>query len=213
MAYASTASADTAVAVRAGTLGIGLDLDFGLTEKLNLRVGYSAFSHDDEIEDSDVLYDGEIKLSNAQALLDWHVFGGGFRLSFGAVGLGTKIDVVGRPTGGTYEIGDDVFTADQVGSLRGEVEYSNSIAPYIGIGWGNPVDKGGRFTFLFDIGAVYGGSPKVKLTAQCGTAAPAGSAVCNQLQQAVRDEEAELEDEGAVAKWWPVLSLGVAVRF
>lgn len=213
LAFASSASADTAAAVRAGTLGLGLDVNFGLSDRLNFRVGYSAYTYDDEIEDSDVLYDGELKLSNAQALLDWHAFDGGFRFSFGAVGLGTKVDVVGRPVGGTYEIGDSVFTAAQVGALRGEVEYGNSVAPYIGFGWGNTVDAEDRITFLLDVGAVYGGSPEVKLTAQCGTAAPVGSAQCNQLQSAVSDEEAELEDEGAMAEWWPVLSLGIAVRF
>jgi hypothetical protein len=213
MGFASTAAADTAVAIRAGTLGAGVDVDFGLTQRLNLRLGYSAYTYDDEIEDSDVLYDGELKLSNAQALLDWHAFGGGFRLSFGAIGLGTKVDVTGQPLGGEYDIGDDTFTAAQVGSLRGEVEYSNSVAPYIGLGWGNTVDKEDRITFLLDVGAIYGGSPEVKLTAQCGTAAPPGSATCNRLQTAVSDEEAELEDEGAVAEWWPVLNLGIAVRF
>jgi hypothetical protein len=213
LAFSSTAAADVAAALRAGTLGVGLDLNFGLSERLNARVGYSGFSYDDEVEDSDVLYDGEIKLSNAQALLDWHVFGGGFRLSFGAVGLGTKADVVGEPLGGTYEIGDDVFTAAQVGSLRGNVEYSNSVAPYVGFGWGNTVDKADRITFLFDIGAIYGGSPEVTLSAECGPAAPVGGATCNRLQTAVAQEESELEEEGAVAEWWPVVTLGIAVRF
>ena len=211
MCTSSAALADTAIALRGGTLGIGLDLDFGLTESLTLRVGYSGFNYDDTVDDSDVRYDGELQLRNASALLDWHAFGGGFRLSFGAFGAGSKVDVVGVPTGGTYEIGDDVFTAAQVGSLRGEIEFGNSVAPYVGIGWGNTVDPAERITFVFDIGAMYSGTPDVNLTAQCGVSVP--TATCNRLATAVQEEEDEIADEAGLYEWYPVISLGIAVRF
>jgi hypothetical protein len=176
-----------------------------------LRVGYSLFDHDEKLEDTDVVYDGELSLRNATALLDWHVFGGGFRLSFGAVGASTKVEVVGTPTGGTYEIGDEVFTAAEVGSLTGEIEMGNSVAPYVGIGWGNTVDAAGRITVLFDLGAVYTGSPEVTLTARCGAGIPA--ARCSELQREVDKEIQEIKDDSADFEWWPVVSLGLAIRF
>lgn len=213
LGISGVASAEMGASARFGTLGLGLEFNFGLTEKLNLRVGYSAYDYDDTIEDTDVTYEGDIKLRNPAALLDWHAFNGGFRLSFGAVFTGTKIQATGEPTGGTYEIGDQVFTASQVGSLRGEVEMGNSIAPYLGIGWGNTVDTAGRITLLFDIGAVYMGSPDVNLTATCGSAAPSGSAACNMLQAEVQREEDELAEEATLYEWYPVISFGIAVRF
>lgn len=213
LCLSANACADVAAAVRAGTLGIGVDIDFALTERLNARVGYSAYDYDDQVEDSDVMYDGEVNLSHATALLDWHAFGGGFRFSFGAVGLGTKFNLVGEPLGGIYEIGDDTFTAAQVESVTGKAEFENSIAPYVGFGWGNTVDPEDRITVVFDIGAIYGGSPTVDLTATCGRAAPVGGATCNRLQMAIAEEEAELEENASIAEWWPVLSLGIAVRF
>jgi hypothetical protein len=205
------AIAETAIALRGGTLGVGLDVDFGLTETLTLRVGYSLLDYDETVNDSDVRYDGDLKLRNATALLDWHALGGGFRFSFGAVGVGTKVDVVGRPTGGTYEIGDDVFTAAQVGSLRGEIEFGNSVAPYVGIGWGNTVDAAERITVVFDVGAIYAGTPDVKLTALCGAGVPV--ATCNRLAAAVQEEEDEIADEASIYEWYPVISIGFAVRF
>jgi hypothetical protein len=211
LSYGAMASADVGVSLKAGTLGAGLDFNVGLTETLNLRLGYSMYDHDDTIDDSDVVYDGEIKLRNASALFDWHVFNGGFRLSFGAVGASTEIDIVGTPTGGTYEIGDEEFSAAEVGSLVGKVEMGNSVAPYVGIGWGNTVDKEDRVTFLFDIGAVYTGSPEVNLTARCGAAVPAPR--CNELQQEVDREEAEIADDASIYEWYPVISLGLAIRF
>lgn len=211
MSYGAVASADVGVSLRAGTLGAGAEFNVGLTEKLNLRLGYSFLDYDESIEDTDVVYDGDLSLRNATALLDYHVLGGGFRLSFGAVGAGTKLDVEAKPSG-TYEIGDQVFTASQVGRLFGKVEMGNDIAPYIGIGWGNTVDSGGRVTVLFDIGAVYTGSPDVNLTAVCASTVQ-GQLACPRLQQEVEREEDEFADEATIYEWYPVISLGLAIRF
>lgn len=211
LAYGAAASADVGASLRAGTLGAGLEFNVGLTEKLNVRVGYSMFDHDDTLEDTDVEYDAEISLENLTALFDYHVFGGGFRLSFGAVGASTKIDVEAKPSG-TYEIGDSVFTANQVGRLFGTIEMGNDVAPYVGIGWGNTVDEAGRITVLFDLGAVYTGSPNVNLTVVCAPT-PQGQAACPTLQEEVQREEDEIADDATVYEWFPVISLGLAVRF
>ena len=98
------ANAEVGASLRAGTLGLGLEFNVGLTETLNLRLGYSTYDYDETIEETEVTYGGEIKLRNPAALLDWHAFGGGFRFSFGAVATDTKIEATGRPTGGTYEL-------------------------------------------------------------------------------------------------------------
>lgn len=205
------AHAEVGASLRGGTLGLGLEFNVGLTETLNLRLGYSTYDYDDTIEETEVTYDGEIKLRNPSALLDWHAFSGGFRFSFGAVATDTKIEATGRPTGGTYELDGQVFTASQVGSLRGTVEMGNSVSPYVGLGWGNTVDAAGRVTFLFDIGAVYMGTPEVDLVATCG--AGVSTANCNRLQAAVQQEEDELAEDATLYEWYPVISLGIAVRF
>jgi hypothetical protein len=207
-------AADVGLGFRFGTLGIGADVDIGLTDSVILRVGYSGFTYDATIDDTDVSYDADIELSNPFALLDWHAFDGTFRFTGGVVGGNTSADVVGKPqANGTYEIDGRTFTASQVGTLRGELEFGNSIAPYIGIGWGRAAGGDGRFSFLFDLGAVYAGEPDVKLTASCGPAAPPGSAACTQLRAAVAQEEQDLADDATEFRWYPVLSLGFAVRF
>lgn len=209
---ATTAQADVGVGLRAGTMGFGADFDIGLTEKLNLRLGYNFLNYDYEVEDTDVTYDGELEINSFSALLDWHAFGGGFRFSLGAVSSGPSIEVDGTPAAGTtVEIGDTTYTAAQVGSLTGEVEFGSSVAPYVGIGFGNVVGKNHRVTFLFDLGVVYTGKPDVSLTARCGTALSATQ--CAQLQQDVREEVAELETDSNDFELYPVINLGIGIRF
>jgi len=212
LAVAGPAAADVAVGVRAGTPGLGIEVTFGLTETLNARMGYAAFNYDDEIEETDVTYDGKLKLRNPSLLLDWHPFKGGFHLSAGVVKANTKVKAEAEPTDDEFEFDDEVFQASEVGEVNGKIEMGKSIAPYIGLGWGNPVDKNGRVTFMFDIGAIYAGKPDVNLNATCG-AAIANTARCTQLLNAVQVEEDDLADEVDRFKWYPVLNLGIAVRF
>lgn len=213
LAVCGSAAADVAVGVRAGTPGLGLELAIGLTDTLNARVGYAAFNYDDKIKDTDVTYDGKLKLRNPSAVLDWHPFKGGFHLSAGLVKASTKADVEGEPTDGEFEFDGEEFQASEVGSVNGKLKMGKSVAPYIGLGWGNPVDKNGRVTFMFDVGAIYSGKPDVNLKATCGPALALDPARCAELQNAIETEEDDLADEVDSFKWYPVLNLGIAVRF
>jgi len=209
----SAASPDFGVAVRAGTPGVGLDLNLGLSPSLGIRVGFAGFNINHSVDTSDVNYDGRLKLRTITGLLDWYVFRGAFHLTAGAAGNDTKLDVVGQPTQSTYTINGNTYSSSQLGSLTGQLKFGNSVSPYVGLGWGNPAGESGRVHFLFDVGAIYGGTPSVTLTAQCGPAAPPGSSLCDQAQADVASEETKLRHKADILQWYPVVSLGVAVRF
>jgi hypothetical protein len=211
-----TAHAEVGAALRAGTLGIGLDIDFNLVENLNARLGYSGYDYNRSFNNTNVTYDGKLKLSNPTALLDWYPFAGGFRISFGAVGSGTKVDATGRPSGnGTYQIGNNTYTAAQIGSLAGQFKFGRSVSPYVGIGFGNAVGATQRVSFLFDLGVVYAGTPDISLAAQCNPTllAAACTQLQQQLQQDVAAEKQKLQGNLNILKWYPVIDLGVAYRF
>ncbi|HJS88377.1 MAG TPA: hypothetical protein VJ738_00245 [Steroidobacteraceae bacterium] len=212
-ADAGAATTEVAVAVRAGTPGAGLDLDLGLTPSFGIRVGFAGFNVNHSIDTSDVNYDGRLKLRTFTGLLDWYVFQGGFHLTAGVAGNGTKLDVVGQPSQGFYTIDGATYSSSQLGSLTGELKFGNSVAPYLGFGWGNPTGESSHLHLLLDVGAIYGGTPTVSLSAQCGPAAPPGSALCNQIQSNVATEQQKLRDKANILRWYPVVNLGVAVRF
>ena len=212
-ATASAAYPDLGVALRAGSPGIGLDLDLGLSPSFGLRVGFSGLDINHNIDTSDVNYNGRLKLRTVTGLLDWYVLQGGFHLTAGVAGNDTKLDVVGQPTQDSFTIDGTTYSSSQLGSLTGQLKFGNSVSPYIGFGWGNPAGEGSRVHFLFDVGAIYGGTPSVTLTAHCGPAAPAGSPLCNQAQADVAAEEAKLRHKADILQWYPVVSIGVGVRF
>ncbi|MGC3980715.1 MAG: hypothetical protein QM808_05595 [Steroidobacteraceae bacterium] len=212
----SSAMADVALGVRAGTFGYGADFDIGLTKSITLRLGYNTFDYSRTLEDTDVTYNGKLKISAASALFDWHVFNGGFRLTAGAVEKGPKIDVVGKPNANNQFVIDGVtYSAAQIGNATGTVKMGDSVAPYLGIGWGNTVDEEDRVTFLLDIGAIHTGAPKAELNFTCNAAVipPSSSANCATFNTRIANEKADLEEEAKDFEWYPVVSLGFAVRF
>jgi len=212
-ASSSAAAPDFAMALRAGTPGVGLDLDFGLSPMFGVRVGYSGFDINHSVDTSDVDYSGKLKLSMGTALVDWYPFAGVFHLTAGAAFNSTKLDVAGQPSAGTYTINGDTYNSSQIGSLTGQLKFGNSVAPYVGFGWGNPTGADGHIHFLLDVGVIYGGTPSVSLTAECGSAAPSGSPVCDQAQSDVVTEQQKLRNKADILQWYPVLNFGVAVRF
>jgi hypothetical protein len=211
---ANAAIADVAVGVRATTFGFGGDVDIGMfSNRVSLRLGYNGLNYSKTITDTDVSYDGKLKISAASAIVDWYVFNGGFRVSLGAVQQGPKVDVVGTPKNGTYTINGQTYTAAQLGSLTGTIKMGSSTAPYIGVGWGNAVGRAHRVTFLFDLGAIHTGSPKATLHAPCTTAIAAQPNGCAILQQNLNAEKTNLENKVSSYQWYPVVGLGFAVKF
>jgi hypothetical protein len=208
-----------ALAIRAGTPGAGLDYDINLFSRVNARVGYSGMSispsfeitdDKDDPQSNSVDYDIKLKMSQAFGLIDLYVFNGGFRISLGGVGSKTTIDTVGKPTNGSYDLGNGSYPAGSITSVNGKIKIGDGISPYVGIGWGNPLNLTRHWTFMFDLGAIHAGAPEVSLTATCS--ATTSTAQCNAIQRDAQVEIRDLKDD-LDNEWYPVISFGVAYRF
>ncbi len=101
-----------------------------------------------------------MQLRTISALADWYPFGSGFRTSGGLFYNKNKFTLNAMlAANNTYSIGANTYTAAQIGSLQGEISF-NAVAPYIGIGWGNPVAKDKSWSFVSDLGILFQGKPK-----------------------------------------------------
>lgn len=155
------AESGVAVGARISTLGVGGEVTAQLVPNLNIRLGGNGAEYDYDGTESGIEYDFDLKLLSGTALVDWHPWSGGFRVSGGAMVNGNEVDFQAKSVA-TYTIGDTTYTTAEVGTLSGEIDF-NALAPYVGIGWGNAVDKNKRWGFTLDLGVVYQGTPDVEL--------------------------------------------------
>lgn len=208
-AAAGPAGAQTAVAARVGTTGLGGEFAVALSDSFGLRAGAFGGSLTRDVTKSDIRYDGKLKFGSALTLLDYHPAGGGFRLSLGLAYNNNRFDGRASSTNGSYEINGTTYPAAEVGTLSGKLSFRKA-SPYVGIGWGNAAASAGSGLFFSaDLGAMIGTDPRVQLTARCGTALT--TAQCSQLQSDLRAEEDDIRD--SVKNFYPVLSLGIGYRF
>jgi len=112
------------------------------------------------------------------------------------------------------EIGGTVY--DIEGTLNSSISFK-SIAPYIGIGWGNAVKRPNRWRISFDAGVLFQGKPEGKLS--IGDETTVRNSETGQLED-IPDFEAELaqEEDNLNAelkdfKAYPAISLGVSYNF
>jgi hypothetical protein len=196
----ATAADDFGVGVKAGTLGLGVEGTFGLSQRVNLRVGFNDYSTSGDETASDIRYDGKLELGGIALLLDWHPFAGTFRLSAGLMQNNNALRLTATPTS-NQTIGGTTYTPAEIGTLSGEVSFK-STAPYAGIGWGNAA-RHGRFGVNFEVGAMFQGSPKVSLTASGGAVSQVD------LTSESQSAQADLDD----FKIYPVIALGFSFRF
>ena len=198
-------SGGLAIMGKGGTLGLGGELATGITSDINARVGLNAFDYDFEDEFDDIEYDIGLDFSSFSALVDWHVFGGSFRLTGGLLSLDHELDLDATPTV-NQEIGGTIYTPAQIGTLSGDVEI-DGVAPYVGIGWGDPMDRSKRWGFYCDFGVAFTDSPDVTLSANGTLAADAA------FQANLARERDEIEDDLEPFEFYPVISLGLYFRF
>ena len=135
------------------------------------------------------------------------------RLTGGVVLNGNKVNSTGQSetvvVAGVqqqgYNIGGRTFTAEQVGTLSGEITFP-LVAPFVGVGWGNAVKPGRRLGFTIDLGMMIHGTPQVSLRAT-------NQAVTPDLQASIDKEIEDLTAEFEGFKFYPVLQVGISYQF
>jgi hypothetical protein len=198
---------DLAVALRAGSPGIGLEVNKLLLRHLGVRVGGNYFRYSTTRTQSDIRYDATLKLRGVSALLDLYPGArGSFHFTGGLFTSPVKVTATGKPSAaGDFEINGNTYTASQVGTLDAEAKYSD-VGPYFGLGFGTPANSHHGLVFLFDLGVVIG---KAKVT-MSATGAAGGSQLASDLAAQARKTQ---DDINEYAQVYPVLSFGLGYRF
>jgi len=196
-----------AVSAKGSTLGLGGEFTTSVASNVNARVGLNMLDIDfDDQEIEDVEFDLGIDLSSYSALVDWYAFNSSFRISGGIISMDNEVDLEARgPSGETVEIGDVEYDWSDVGTLYGSIE-SDEVAPYIGIGWGNPLTHSRRWGFTCDFGVAFTDTPDVTIDARGGIEPAGFRAELAKLQD-------DIEDFFDKFKMYPVIAVSFFYRF
>jgi hypothetical protein len=117
----------------------------------------------------------------------------------------TSVDLRAKSSS-TITINGVSYNASDAGTLEGGVSF-NRVAPYVGIGWGNPFNSNSRLGLLCDLGVAFTGTPNVSLRAT-GPYANDPTFRSNLTQ-----EERDVQRKADNYRFYPVLSLSLYYRF
>jgi len=197
-----------ALGPKIGTTGIGLDLIFGVNPYLNLRSGfnYGAFTWKSDLGSES--YDLDFNLLSVPLLFDIYPVGGQFRISAGFyIQPSNKAKIDSTPTS-PQQVGAHTYAPEVIGTLSGEIKFDNTVAPYIGIGFGNAVGEDQLLTFSLDLGVIIQ-SYSVSLTSN-----GAGmDTLLDTFREDLKKEEENIQNDLDDFKLFPVLTLGLAYHF
>lgn len=212
--------------VNVGTLGAGFSVGYEFNKYLKTRVraGFLSYDHDDTWSDVDVM--GEFTGNNVGFLLDYHPFGGRFRLTAGLTISDLAVDVQGsmdrrfyaEHIGKTYEFGGYKFKIkDEDVTARAEYKWEK-VQPYLGIGWSSDGEGDAEVYFTFDMGVNFIGTGdlSVSYTGGAEVVTPDGehTNISNEiLESAIREEGKDFFDIADEICIYPVIQLGLGVRF
>jgi len=211
-----------AIGFQASTLGLGGQVAYRLTNRLNVRGGFNFLKVTDSITSNQITYTGALNFRSAQANLDWF-FLGPLHLSGGALlynGNGITATVA-VPTGQTFTLNNTTYESGSP-SLGGTANLTlNKVAPSILFGVGNMIPRNGRrFAGQFEIGAIYEGSPNFVFGLTGTVCQPPNSsgltcvAVSDPSVQAnVTAQEAKINHDAAPFRFYPIISGGFSIAF
>ena len=133
----------------------------------------------------------DLNLNSLQVLADWYPNETGFRVSGGALINNNKITV----TGTNATVGSAT-----VANVSADIKMSDTISPYVGIGYSTKPKDSKGFGFIMDLGVMFQ-SPKVSISAPGASAAD------------IAAQEAKVLDAVNKLKTMPVFGIGVSYSF
>jgi hypothetical protein len=188
------------VGVTGGTLGIGPEVSIAASDTVSIRANATFLSVSRGFDSSDIDYDGTAKLGSFGLMFDYHIGGGGFRISAGGRINNNRAEVTATPNG-PVGINGKVYQPSAIGTISGRGEFKN-LAPALTLGYAGKLNKGLKFGF--EAGALLQGSARIKSFKASG-----GGVLAADLEA----ERLSLQDDVDDFKVYPIVQLSLGYRF
>jgi len=203
---------DISLGADIGTTGYGVTAVkklSGFDDKWGVRVGYHQYSKTYNKTSDNTKYKFDLDLGDIQLMADYHPWNTAFKLTFGAMYNGNELDGKITPNSASQIIIDGTpYTSTDLGGVDVKVDFDNTIAPYVGIGWDTSFYKPNKtWGFTFNLGVAYLGSAKVSYSPKYGSVS---SAI---IDAKLEKEKASLQDDLDDFKYLPFISIGFNYKF
>ena len=203
----SESKSGIALTGKIGTLGAGGELNLGISDSFSARFGINAYRYKYNTSVNSINYDFDLNLQTVSALADWYPFQGSFRTTGGVFYDNNKVSLGANPTNSSYLINGMSYSSTGISNLLGRMSF-NPAAPYLGIGWGNPVASGKGLGITTDIGILFQGKPRIDMSATCTLGAQ-----CTQFSIDLEAERLKIENNLSKFTFWPVVSIGISYQW
>jgi len=194
------------IALKASTMGFGGDVALGINKSMDVRLGFDmmgSFSKNFNFKESGINYNATatFKTGSITALYDYYIANS----FFVAGGFGYNLfnaDVTGKAISNLV-YGDIQIDKDKVGTFNYKINPGMKISPYLGIGFGRTLGTEKNFSFAFEIGTFYQGSPDITIKTT-GLLSPTSNPDLGKAK--------ELESQISQYCLYPVLKISLSYR-
>ncbi|WP_242116104.1 hypothetical protein [Sphingomonas lacusdianchii] len=191
-------------AVAAGSLGIGPEIGWRLSDHVGIRGGANFLNVSASFEPEDVSFDGKIKLNSFGAMVDVYPFGGNFRLSGGARINNNEIGLAATPNV-DVEINGNEYSPQEVGTLSTSAA-PKKFSPALTFGWSGKNRRG--FMVGVESGVLFQGSFKIDPLTSTGTARNDAT-----FRADLEAERLSLQKDVDKVKVYPIFQFAIGYRF
>ncbi len=217
-------------------LGIQMQLATNLNSHLNLRSTGNFFNYSTNFTTNGINATAKLNMASAGASVDVYPFHAGFRISPGLLFYNqNQLTAAAVVAGGTsFTLNSQTFYSANANSATGATPVNgngvlglNARKPAFTIttGWGNMIpNKGGHWSFPFEIGAAFIGAPTVNLAlngwacydqaqTQCTNIASTTNPIAIQVQSDLTTQVAKWTTDLNPLRTYPIVSGGIAYSF
>jgi hypothetical protein len=200
------------VHTQASTTGfIGVDAGYKFSPNLHTRLGINAVGFGYNYSSQGIDYNASFSPTNVHLLGDYFPFGGGLRLTGGLIFQNNRFNGSAKSNSSNQiNVNGTNYDASQIGTVETSGKFGNTVAPYLGIGFGTPISSG--FGFNIDAGVMFAGSPTVSLSANNISSSVPG-AVQNQFRSDLAAQEQKTNADIKGFNVYPVVSIGFSYAF
>jgi len=202
-----------ALGLRGGTTGLGIEATQAVRPNLNVRAGFALLGVGGTIDarfsraglSADVSLDTRFRFRSFQLLVDLHPSEDYFRVTGGLLFNSNRLTFAAHDAK-FVQVNDEIYPIE---GFSAEIRLGRSVAPYLGIGFGNSASPDRRVTAVCDAGVFFQGSSSATLETS-GDYADA-----TKLIQDLEASQARFNAEYLTKpylKFYPVISVGIAVR-